>query len=495
MSKNCVLALDLGTTGNRALIFDRQHNVLAQDYREFRQYFPRPGWVEHDAEEIFATTLEVAKSVLSQIDSTRIKAIGITNQRETVVLWDKHTGIPIRNAIVWQCRRTSADCTKLKQQGLEDEIHKKTGLYLDPYFSATKIAWLLRQSDDWRRQAEKGDILCGTIDSWIIFKLTGGRVHITDISNASRTLLMNLRTGEWDSELLRIFDIPKVMLPEIVPSCKMVGETDPGILGKKIPITGIIGDQQSAAFAQGCFYPGIVKNSYGTGLFLLSYSGTEPDFIPGLLTTVAWSLTGKIEYAVEGSVFIGGAAIQWLRDQLGIIQNAKETESLAQKLPDNQDVYFVPALTGLGAPYWDSRARGTIVGLTRGTSRNHLVRAALESIGFQTRDVVAVMLHNRVSSLKKLKADGGACQNNFLMQFQADILGVPVERPKMIETTALGAAGLAGLSVDLWNSPEDFIQHSVTERIFSPEMTEAKREQYYSNWKRAVERAREWVIE
>ena len=432
---------------------------------------------------------------MTRIDVNRVKAIGITNQRETVVLWEKDSGKPLYNAIVWQCRRTSRECTKLKQQGLEDEIYHKTGLYLDPYFSATKIAWLLGQSENWRKRAKKGEILCGTIDSWIIYKLTGGKVHVTDTSNASRTLLMNLRSGEWDPDLLRIFDIPRIMLPKIVDSNALVGETDPGILGYKIPITGIIGDQQSAAFAQGCFSPGVVKNTYGTGLFLLSYSGKQPDFIPGMLATVAWSLNGNIEYAVEGSVFIGGAVIQWLRDQLGIIRNAEETDAMAQKLSDNQGVYFVPALAGLGAPYWDSRARGTIVGLTRGTSRDHLVRAALESICFQTRDLVNSMLHNQKSALQKLKVDGGACRNNFLMQFQADILGVPVERPKMVETTALGAAGIAGLATGLWNSPEDFIQHSSMDRIFSPEMTEVKREEYYANWQRAVERSREWVIE
>lgn len=493
MKTEAILALDLGTTGNRALVIDREHRILAQAYLEFTQYFPKAGWVEHDAEEIFSTTLRVAKEAMAQAGEVQIKAIGITNQRETVVFWDKKSGKPVHRAIVWQCRRTSEDCAMLKQEGVEDEVHRKTGLYLDPYFSATKIAWLLRQSEKWRRKAERGEIVCGTIDSWIIFRLTNGKVHTTDVSNASRTMLMNLHSGDWDPELLRLFKVPAAMLPSISKSSGVVGETDADILGSRIPIAGIIGDQQSAAFAQGCFNPGVVKNTYGTGLFLLRHSGGKPDFIPGMLSTVAWALDEKIEYAVEGSIFIGGAAIQWLRDQLKIVEHAEETEALARQLNGNDGVYFVPALTGLGAPYWDSQARGVIVGLTRGTSRAHLARAALEAIAYQTKDAVGAMFHGQADSLKKLRVDGGACRNNFLMQFQADILGVPVERPRVIETTALGAAGMAGLAVGLWASPDDFIRHSKTDHVFQPVMAQAERTSLYSDWQRAVERAKAWV--
>jgi len=487
------LALDLGTTGNRALIIDREQQVVAQAYREFKQYYPQPGWVEHDAEEILASTLAVAKTVLAQVKVKRIGAVGITNQRETVVLWDKQTGKPIHNAIVWQCRRTSEECERLKRQGLEAEVHQRTGLYLDPYFSATKIDWLLNQNSAWRRAAEEGDILAGTIDSWLVYCLTSGKVHATDASNASRTLLFNLQTGQWDDEQLRIFNIPRAMLPRLVPSSGMIGETSAAELGIQLPIAGLIGDQQSALFAQGCHDPGSIKNTYGTGLFLLANTGSQPDFIPGLITTVAWNLAGKLTYACEGSVFIGGAAIQWLRDELKIIQNADETEALAQSIPDNQGVYFVPALVGLGAPYWDSRARGLMIGLTRGTSRAHLVRAALEAIAYQTRDTVSAMLPDRMSSLQKLKVDGGACRNDFLMQFQADILGVPVERPLLIETTALGAAGMAGLAIGLWSSPQDFVRHAKIERVFTPVISASQREKLYTGWQQAVARARNWA--
>ncbi len=486
--KTYILALDLGTTGNRALVFDRKQKIVSREYEEFAQIFPKPGWVEHDAIQIWKSAKQILMRTLKKIPAHQIEAIGITNQRETVVIWDKKTGKPIHNAIVWQCRRTAPFCETLKKRGYEKLIHLRTGLFLDAYFSASKITWLLDHVPGARKRAEKGELLAGTIDSWIVWNLSGGQFHVTDTSNASRTMLFNLHTKAWDDKLCALFRIPKKILPAVVPSSACVAYTDTKIFGTEISISGIIGDQQAAAFAQGCFEPGIIKNTYGTGLFMLENTGSAPKFSKNLLTTVAWSLNEikNTEYAVEGSVFIGGAAIQWLRDGLGIIKSASETEKLAQSLSSNEGVYFVPALVGLGAPYWDPNARGTFTGITRGTTKAHFVRAAIEAIAYQTRDILEVMKKDTKKNFKLLRVDGGATKNNFLMQFQADILGIPVERPIVLETTALGAAAIAGLAVGFWKNRHEFNQLRRIDKIFHPNLKFKNREQLYTNWKQAV---------
>jgi len=482
-----ILAIDLGTTGNRAIVFDHETRIVASSYREFRQLFPRPGWVEHDPAEIWESTRAVITEAVSRVDAKQIATVGVTNQRETVVCWDPKTGRPLHNAIVWQDRRTADRCAELKREGLAEDIRHRTGLVCDPYFSATKMEWLLHNVP----AARQG--ILGTIDSWIIWKLTGGRVHATDVSNASRTMLFNLHQRAWDASLLKLFGVPRDMLPETRPSCGSFGALDPDLFGFSAEIGGVVGDQQGAMFAQGCHGPGIIKNTYGTGLFLMVNTGERPRESRHLLSTIAWEIGGRTEYALEGSVFVGGAAIQWLRDQLQIVATSSETEALAASLSSNDGVYFVPALTGLGAPYWDAAARGTIIGLTRATSRAHLARATLEAIAYQTRDMVDTMCAELGAPLRKLQVDGGACANNFLMQFQADLLGVPVERPVVIETTALGAAGLAGLHAGAWSGPSDFLAHRRIERVFEPAIPAASRDALYAKWKEAVARARGWA--
>ena len=483
-----ILAIDLGTTGNRAIVFDRETRVVATSYREFRQLFPRPGWVEHDPVEIWETARAVAAEAIAQVDANQIAAVGIANQRETVVSWDPRTGQPLHNAIVWQDRRTSARCAELRRNGFSKEIHERTGLVCDPYFSATKIEWLLQNAPATRHG------VFGTIDSWIVWKLTGGRVRATDVSNASRTMLFNLRKRCWDDELLKRFGVSREMLPEVRPTSGGFGTVDPGWFGFSAEIGGVVGDQQGAMFAQGCYEPGIIKNTYGTGLFLMMNTGKTPRDSTHLLSTIAWQIGDETEYALEGSVFVGGAAVQWLRDQLQIVNTSAETELLATSLSANDGVYFVPALTGLGAPYWDAAARGTIIGLTRATSKAHLARATLEAIAYQTRDLVDTMCAETGAPLRKLQVDGGACANNFLMQFQADILGVLVERPVVIETTALGAAGLAGLHAKAWSDRADFLSHRRVERVFEPAIAEPLRESLYAKWKEAVARTRGWAV-
>jgi glycerol kinase len=494
MTRRYVLALDLGTTGNRAIVFDREQKVHSSDYEEFTQYFPQPGWVEHDPEEIWTSVRRILLKTFKRVNPRDVAGIGITNQRETVVLWDKKTGRPIHRAIVWQDRRTATHCQALKKRGLEPAIHQQTGLFLDPYFSATKIAWLLKSVPAAKKLLSSGRLAAGTIDSWILWKLSGGRTHATDTTNASRTLLFDLKTLDWDEDLCRTFGVPRQILPKILPSSGDLSETDPRLFGIPVPVCGIAGDQQAASFAQGCFKDGIVKNTYGTGLFAVETTGTVPRFSKNLLTTVAWSLGSKsrTEYAVEGSVFIGGAAIQWLRDGLGLIKKSSDVEALAQSVASTDGVYFVPALSGLGAPYWDASARGLIVGLTRGTTGAHIARATLEAIAYQTRDILEVMKKDTGKPFRTLRVDGGAAANNFLMQLQADVLGIPVERPKIIETTALGAAGLAGLASGVWKTKEDFADHRRVDRVFRPS-AKKKSEEAYEKWKDAVRRSMEWA--
>ncbi len=482
-----ILSIDLGTTGNRAIVFDRETNVVAQSYREFKQIFPRSGWVEHDAAEIWASTREVIAEAVQKVDRKQIVAIGVTNQRETVVAWNPKTGVPIHNAIVWQDRRTSGRCAELKREGLETEIRQRTGLLCDPYFSATKMEWLLQNV-----RATQNAVF-GTIDSWILWNLTRGKLHATDVSNASRTMLFNLETCDWDDRLLELFGVSRSKLPAIHASSGAIGILDPTLFGFSAPICGVVGDQQGSMFAQGCYEPGIIKNTYGTGLFMMMNTGASRPMEEGLLTTVAWKIGDTVEYAIEGSVFTGGAAIQWLRDQLGIVKTASETEALADSLSGNDDVYFVPALTGLGAPYWDPEARGTLIGITRNTNRAHLARAVLEGLAYQTRDLTNLMCKATGARLHKLQVDGGACANNFLMQFQSDMLDVAVERPKIIETTALGAAGLAGLATGVWANRGDFMKHRQVERTFKPRMTSAERDRLYAKWQEAVQRSRHWA--
>jgi glycerol kinase len=499
MAEEFVLSIDQGTTGSTVLIFDHGGSIRGRAYSEFTQHFPRPGWVEHDADEIWRVTLSVIGDALekSQISATDINAIGITNQRETTVLWDRKTGEPVHHAIVWQDRRTAAYCDELKSRGLEDMVRKKTGLVIDAYFSGTKVKWMLDNVPGLRQRAEKGEIAFGTIDSWLVWHLTGGKAHVTDYSNASRTLLYNIFELDWDAELLDLMDIPRAILPEVKPSSCVYGHTDAGkFFGTRdIPVSGIAGDQQAALFGQACYSAGLAKNTYGTGSFVLMNTGNEAVHSKEkLLTTIAWGVgDDPVEYALEGAIFITGAGVQWLRDGLQIIKNAAETEPLARSLKSNEGVYFVPALVGLGAPHWDAYARGTLLGATRGTTRAHLARAVLESMCYQTRDVVEAMERDSGISLKELRCDGGASANSFLMQFQSDILGVPVEVPKVSETTALGAAYLAGLATGFWTSREELAKKWQLSRRYAPTMDSATRNGLQSRWLKAVERAKGWA--
>jgi len=493
-----ILALDQGTTSSRAILFDAAGRIVAAAQQEFPQLYPQPGWVEHDPEAIWGTQLAAARRALhaAGVPASAVQAVGITNQRETTVVWDRATGQPIYNAIVWQCRRTAALCDQLKAEGFDRVILEKTGLVTDAYFSGTKVAWLLDNVPGARARAERGELAFGTIDSFLVWRLTGGRLHITDVSNASRTMLYDIHKRWWSTTILKRLNIPAAMLPQVVASSEVYGETAAGIFdGTPVRIAGIAGDQQAATFGQACFTPGMAKNTYGTGCFLLLNTGTAPVASQsGLLTTVAWQQQNEpLYYALEGSVFVAGAAVQWLRDALGLIKDAGETEALAQSVPDNAGVYLVPAFVGLGAPYWDAYARGTIVGLTRGSGRAHIARAALEGIAYQTRDVVAAMQRDSGLALHTLRVDGGAARNNFLMQFQADILGVPVQRPAVVETTALGAAYLAGLAVGFWPSRAALADLWTEERTFEPAMDAAARDALYAGWQRAVERARGWA--
>ena len=487
-----IMALDLGTTSCRCIIFDKNGRICSAAQKEFTQYFPQPGWVEHDAEEIWATQTGLMYEAMSKIDITinEIAGIGITNQRETTVLWDKETGRPVHKAIVWQCRRTAGYCDELKKLGMAEFFRSKTGLVLDAYFSATKLRWLLDNTAGARERAEKGKLLFGTVDSWIIWKLTGGKVHVTDYSNASRTMLFNIHTLKWDEEILRVLKIPQQILPEVKPSSHVYGYTDSKLFGREVPIAGAGGDQQCALFGQTCFERGEVKNTYGTGGFMLMNTGTAPvNSHNGLVTTIAWGVDDKVEYALEGSIFVAGAAVQWLRDELGLIRDAAESEVLAKSVPDANGCYVVPAFVGLGAPYWDQYARGAIVGLTRGVNRNHIVRATLESIAYQVNDVLMAMQEDSGMSITSLRVDGGACDNDFLMQFQADILNTSVVRPYCIETTAMGAAYLAGLAVGYWRSKEEILANHVIAAEFKPQMGQAKRENILQGWHNAVKAA------
>lgn len=487
-----IMALDLGTTSCRCIIFDKNGRICSAAQKEFTQYFPQPGWVEHDAEEIWATQTGLMYEAMSKIDITinEIAGIGITNQRETTVLWDKETGRPVHKAIVWQCRRTAGYCDELKNLGMAEFFRSKTGLVLDAYFSATKLRWLLDNADGARERAEKGELLFGTVDSWIIWKLTGGKVHVTDYSNASRTMLFNIHTLKWDEEILRVLKIPQQILPEVKPSSHVYGYTDSKLFGREVPIAGAGGDQQCALFGQTCFERGEVKNTYGTGGFMLMNTGTSPvNSHNGLVTTIAWGVDDKVEYALEGSIFVAGAAVQWLRDELGLIRDAAESEVLAKSVPDANGCYVVPAFVGLGAPYWDQYARGAIVGLTRGVNRNHIVRATLESIAYQVNDVLMAMQEDSGMPITSLRVDGGACDNDFLMQFQADILNTSVVRPYCIETTAMGAAYLAGLAVGYWRSKEEILANHVIAAEFKPQMGQAKRENLLQGWHNAVKAA------
>lgn len=487
-----IMALDLGTTSCRCIIFDKNGRICSAAQKEFTQYFPQPGWVEHDAEEIWATQTGLMYEAMSKIDITinEIAGIGITNQRETTVLWDKETGRPVHKAIVWQCRRTAGYCDELKNLGMAEFFRSKTGLVLDAYFSATKLRWLLNNVTGARERAEKGKLLFGTVDSWIIWKLTGGKVHVTDYSNASRTMLFNIHTLKWDEEILRVLKIPQQILPEVKPSSHVYGYTDSKLFGREVPIAGAGGDQQCALFGQTCFERGEVKNTYGTGGFMLMNTGTAPvNSHNGLVTTIAWGVDDKVEYALEGSIFVAGAAVQWLRDELGLIRNAAESEVLAKSVPDANGCYVVPAFVGLGAPYWDQYARGAIVGLTRGVNRSHIVRATLESIAYQVNDVLMAMQEDSGMPITSLRVDGGACDNDFLMQFQADILNTSVVRPYCIETTAMGAAYLAGLAVGYWRSKEEILANHVIAAEFKPQMGQAKRESLLQGWHNAVKAA------
>lgn len=487
-----IMALDLGTTSCRCIIFDKNGRICSAAQKEFTQYFPQPGWVEHDAEEIWATQTGLMYEAMSKIDITinEIAGIGITNQRETTVLWDKETGRPVHKAIVWQCRRTAGYCDELKKLGMAEFFRSKTGLVLDAYFSATKLRWLLDNVAGARERAEKGELLFGTVDSWIIWKLTGGKVHVTDYSNASRTMLFNIHTLKWDEEILRVLKIPQQILPEVKRSSHVYGYTDSKLFGREVPIAGAGGDQQCALFGQTCFERGEVKNTYGTGGFMLMNTGTAPvNSHNGLVTTIAWGVDDKVEYALEGSIFVAGAAVQWLRDELGLIRDAAESEVLAKSVPDANGCYVVPAFVGLGAPYWDQYARGAIVGLTRGVNRNHIVRATLESIAYQVNDVLMAMQEDSGMPITSLRVDGGACDNDFLMQFQADILNTSVVRPYCIETTAMGAAYLAGLAVGYWRSKEEILSNHVIAAEFKPQMGQAKRESLLQGWHNAVKAA------
>ena len=493
-----VMALDAGTTSNRCILFDKKGRVCSSAQREFTQYFPRPGWVEHDADEIWASQLGVAVEAMNKIGASAedIAAIGITNQRETVIVWDKATGEPVCRAIVWQCRRTSGYCDSLKAKGLTEKFRNKTGLVIDAYFSGTKIKWILDNVPTAREKAEKGELLFGTVETWLIWKLTKGKVHVTDYSNASRTMLFNINSLEWDEEILKELDIPGSMLPEVRPSNCIYGETDPSFFGGAIPIAGAAGDQQAALFGQTCFAPGEAKNTYGTGCFLLMNTGETPVFSKnGLVTTIAWGLDGKVTYALEGSIFVAGAAIQWLRDEMRLIDSAADSAYMAQKVPDTNGCYVVPAFTGLGAPHWDQYARGTIVGITRGVNKYHIIRATLESLAYQVNDVLTAMKADSGIELAALRADGGASANDFLMQVQADIINAPVRRPACVETTAAGAAYLAGLAVGYWADKNDVIKNQIIERTFEPSICPEDRDSRIRGWNKAVKYSFGWAKE
>lgn len=496
--KKFILALDQGTTSSRAIIFNHDGEIVAVAQKSFEQFFPQPGWVEHDANEIWYSQSSVAAEVIakSDLNGLNIAAIGITNQRETTIVWDRETGIPVYHAIVWQDRRTSKYCDELKESGWKDKIKEKTGLVIDAYFSGTKVKWILDNVKGARERAERGELCFGTVDSWLVWKFTRGAMHITDVSNASRTLMFNINTMEWDKELLELLTIPESMLPEVRQSSEVYGNTVTTLFASKIPIAGIAGDQQAALFGQMCVDEGMTKNTYGTGCFMLMNTGDKPVFSKNnLLTTVGWKINNKVTYALEGSVFVGGAAIQWLRDGLGIIKTSAESETLSASVEDNGGVYFVPALTGLGAPYWDQYARGAIFGITRGTTSAHIARAALEGIAFQVNDLLKSMESDSGKKSTELRVDGGAVENNALMQFQADIFGSSVVRPKILETTALGAAYLAGLAVGYWSSVEEIKKQWNIEKKFEPSMEKEQAKNYLHYWKKAVERSRNWSEE
>lgn len=493
-----ILALDQGTTSSRAIVYDNQCHAVASAQKEFTQIFPQPGWVEHDASEIWQSVLETSRQAIEKagVAGKDIATIGITNQRETILVWDRRTGQPVANAIVWQDRRTSEYMTALREAGKEPLIQQKTGLLFDPYFSASKLHWLLRQVPNARERALAGELAAGTIDSWLIFKLTGGKEHVTDVTNACRTMLMNLRTGAWDNEMLALFDIPAAILPRILPSSGHFGDSEASLLGASIPISGVAGDQQSALFGQQCGTPGLVKCTYGTGCFMLQFTGTEAMASHNrLLTTVAWKLGDEpMQYALEGSVFVGGAAIQWLRDGLKIIKTAPEVNDLAAEVPDSGGVFLVPAFTGLGAPYWDSTARGTILGITRGTTSAHIARATLEGIAYQVTDLLSAMEKDSGRPITTLRVDGGACASDLLMTMQSASLGVKVERPKNIETTALGAAMMAGLGAGLWSSTAELTAIREVDRVFRPDTTIKQRREQLKRWRKAVKRAQNWEV-
>ena len=491
-----VMALDQGTTSSRCIIYDKKGNMMSVAQKEFTQIYPKDGWVEHDAMEIWSTQMGVAQEALLKIGCTYkdIEAIGITNQRETTIVWDKDTGLPICNAIVWQCRRTAKYCDRLLSSGYGEMIRRKTGLLIDAYFSGTKLKWILDNVVGAREKAKEGKLLFGTVETWLIWKMTGGKVHVTDYSNASRTMMFNINTLTWDEDILKLLEIPASMLPVPVPSSCVYGETDPTIFGGPIKIGGAAGDQQAALFGQTCFDVGEGKSTYGTGSFLLVNTGEKPVFSKnGLVTTIAWGLDGKVNYALEGSVFVCGAAIQWLRDEINILEKSSDSEAMAMAVEDSCGLIVVPAFVGLGAPYWDPYARGAVMGITRGANKNHLVRATLESLAYQTRDLIDAMTDDLGTRITSLKVDGGACSNNFLMQFQSDILNCTVKRPVCVETTSLGAAYLAGLAVGYWENKEDVVHNWQTDRIFEPSMEDEKREELLKGWKKAVSRVRDWA--
>ncbi len=493
-----IMALDSGTTSNRCILFNKKGEMCSVAQKEFTQYFPQPGWVEHDGEEIWSTQLEVAQEAMRNlgVSAADIAAIGITNQRETTIVWDKNTGEPIHRAIVWQCRRTAGYCDTLKDKGLVDAFRAKTGLVIDAYFSGTKLRWLLDHVPGARERAERGELLFGTVETWLIWKLTRGRVHVTDYSNAARTMMFNINTLEWDEEILAELDIPRAMLPAVKPSSCVYGEADPRFFGGPIPIGGAAGDQQAALFGQTCFTPGEAKNTYGTGCFLLMNTGEKPVFSSnGLVTTIAWGLDGKVDYALEGSIFVAGASIQWLRDEMRLIDSSPDSEYMARKVEDTNGCYVVPAFTGLGAPHWDQYARGTIVGITRGVNKYHIIRATLESMAYQVNDVLQAMEADSGVNLAALKVDGGASANNLLMQMQADISGAPVNRPVCVETTAMGAAYLAGLAVGYWAGKEDVARNWTIDRTFQPAISPEERAARCRGWDKAVKCAYGWARE
>ncbi len=498
MEKKYIIALDQGTTSSRAVIFNKENEIVSISQKEFKQIYPQSGWVEHDPMEIWGCQSGVMREAIetASIDPKEIAGIGITNQRETTIVWDKNTGKPIYNAIVWQCRRTSKICDELKERNLEKTIRDKTGLIIDAYFSATKVKWILDNVKGARKKAQRGELLFGTVDTWLIWKLTNKKVHVTDYSNASRTMMFNINELKWDEDILKELDIPLSMLPQVKPSSYLYGNTDVHILGDEVPICGCAGDQQAALFGQTCFEEGSAKNTYGTGCFLLMNTGDKlVKSRNGLLTTIAWGIDGSVTYALEGSIFMGGASIQWLRDELRMLKNASDSEEYAKRVQDTNGVYVVPAFTGLGAPYWDMYARGTIIGLSRGSKKEHIVRATLESIAYQTKDVLSAMEEDSNISLKNLRVDGGASKNNFLMQFQSDILNVNIDRPKIVETTALGAAYLAGLAVEFYSDVRDIKNKYKSDEHFIPNMEDIRVEKLYKGWKKSVSRALDWARE